>query len=218
LGEIKHQPLLTLFLLAVPISMIHQFYFVHTSGFLTELQVREEAASKRRLRPSTRSSAWAAAGSMTVGQMMEMIVLAPDPVLRQEGFPEDAARRRYHRLRPPHGALRVHDVARADHHRRRPARLLLRLLHLRSFMVVDEETSKDVRASAQNLFNLVVMGPGHHGRQLVRHLRRRASGPKVDGKTDYTRLFSVPMWMSVACLALLMLFYRGGKKIEAKTV
>ena len=44
LGEVKRQPLLTLFALAVPISIIHQFYFVHTSQFLTELQNRVSEA------------------------------------------------------------------------------------------------------------------------------------------------------------------------------
>jgi MFS family permease len=52
IGEIRRNPLLALFLLAVPISCIHQFYFVHT------------ASSRRTPRtPSTGSSAWAAAAS-----------------------------------------------------------------------------------------------------------------------------------------------------------
>ena len=38
LAEVRHNPLLTLFLLAVPISCIHQFYFVHTAEFLGRFQ------------------------------------------------------------------------------------------------------------------------------------------------------------------------------------
>jgi MFS family permease len=80
-----------------------------------------------------------------------------------------------------------------------------------SFMVVDEETSKDVRASAQNLFNLVVMGLGITvGSWFAIFVV--GEWAKVNGKTDYTKLFSVPMWMSLACLILLLAFYRGGKK------
>ena len=36
--EIRVQPLITLFLIAVPVSCIHQFYFVHTAPFLQQVQ------------------------------------------------------------------------------------------------------------------------------------------------------------------------------------
>ena len=44
LSAAGRNPLLTLFLISVPFCCVHQFYFVHTSGFLSELQVREAAA------------------------------------------------------------------------------------------------------------------------------------------------------------------------------
>ena len=36
-AEIRFQPLITLFLIAVPVSCIHQFYFVHTAPFVQQV-------------------------------------------------------------------------------------------------------------------------------------------------------------------------------------
>jgi len=91
-------------------------------------------------------------------------------------------------------------------------------------MIVDEETTSDVRASAQSLFNLVIIGIGIIVGSLIAgevaewartiEVIDAVSGlpvldeeglPKID--IDYTRLFSVPMWASVACLAALLFFY-----------
>ena len=36
LREVSRQPLATLFLIAIPVSCIHQFYFVYTSEFLSK--------------------------------------------------------------------------------------------------------------------------------------------------------------------------------------
>src|SRR4030095_7305828 len=78
-----------------------------------------------------------------------------------------------------------------------------------AFMIVDEETSSDVRASAQNLYNLVIVGIGVIvGSKVAGWV---AEWAKVDGETDYTRLFSVPMWASLACLVVLVAAYPGGQ-------
>ena len=213
LGEIKHQPLITLFLLAVPISMIHQFYFVHTSGFLSELQVRQEAAQS--------AAAWinrilgvGGGGLMTIGQMMEMIVLAVIPF-----FAKKLSRKTLLSIGIIAYGLRMALFAYTSS----IVPILFGVaLHgfcfgcfiFVAFMVVDEETSKDVRASAQNLFNLVVMGLGITvGSWFAIYVVGQWA--EVNGKTDYTKLFSVPMWMSLACLVLIQLFYRGGKKAQA---
>ena len=74
-----------------------------------------------------------------------------------------------------------------------------------AFMIVDEETSSDVRASAQNLFNLVIVGIGIAlGSPIAASIGSWAS--TKDGM-DYSKLFQVPMWASLACLVLLFLFY-----------
>jgi hypothetical protein len=77
-----------------------------------------------------------------------------------------------------------------------------------AFMIVDEETSSDVRASAQNLYNLVIVGIGVIVGSLVAgRVAQWAAVPGSDGGIDYTRLFAVPLWASLACFVLLMLFY-----------
>jgi len=74
-----------------------------------------------------------------------------------------------------------------------------------AFMVVDEETTSDVRASAQNLFNLVIVGVGIIvGSKIAGWVAQWAT---VDEKMDYTRLFSVPMWAALGCLAILLAAY-----------
>ena len=76
-------------------------------------------------------------------------------------------------------------------------------------MVVDAETSSDVRASAQNLFNLVIIGIG----VIV--------GSKIAGWVadwagdDYQKLFGVPAAAAIACFVLLTLFYPGKKEMVA---
>ena len=56
LAEIRKNPLLTLFVLAVPISCIHQFYFFHTATFLGKFQAAAAAhpATKGLFMQSTR--------------------------------------------------------------------------------------------------------------------------------------------------------------------
>jgi xanthine/uracil permease len=73
-------------------------------------------------------------------------------------------------------------------------------------MVVDEETTGDVRASAQSLFNVVIIGVGIiAGSYIATSIVPRWA--TVEGALSYTRLFSVPMWASIACLAILLAFY-----------
>jgi MFS family permease len=75
-----------------------------------------------------------------------------------------------------------------------------------AFMVVDEETTPDVRASAQSLFNLVIVGIGVIvGSKIAGWVAEWAT--PAGGSLDYTRLFSVPMWASLGCLAVLLLAY-----------
>ncbi|NNF44673.1 MAG: MFS transporter [Phycisphaerales bacterium] len=227
--EVRRQPLVTLFLLAIPISVIHQFYFVHTSEFLSVLQREHEAAQS--------AAAWinrilgvGGGGLMTLGQMSEIGVLALIPfvakklsrkVLLAVGIIAYAARM----------ALFAYAAESM------PAVLLGVLLHglcfgcfiFVAFMVVDEETTVDVRASAQNLFNLVIVGLGIivgswfatsiAGKWANRPLLDDAGAPVMtsDGvavmQMDYTALFSIPMWMALACFVVLLVFYPGGRRV-----
>ena len=75
-----------------------------------------------------------------------------------------------------------------------------------AFMIVDELTTKDVRATAQNYFNLVIVGIGiivgsWFANSIV------APWASEGGAMDYTRLFSVPMWMAAVCFLIVLAIY-----------
>ena len=75
-----------------------------------------------------------------------------------------------------------------------------------AFMIVDEETPNDARASAQGLYNLVIIAIGVIvGNYFAGQVDRIATTD--GGTTDFQTLFSVPMWICVACLAALLVFY-----------
>ena len=74
------------------------------------------------------------------------------------------------------------------------------------FMIVDEYTTPDVRASAQSLYNLVIVGIGVIvGSKIAGWVADWAA----DGETEtyYRKLFSVPMWASLVCLLILAVTY-----------
>lgn len=217
LGEVRRQPLLTLFLLAVPISCIHQFYFVHTAGFLGLFQ--SETANQ-----INQVFGVGGGGLMTIGQMAEVPVLAVIPLVAKA-----VSRKMLLAVGIMAYALRMYLFAYVDSIPL-PQTLTLILgvaLHgfcfgcfiFVAFMIVDEETTPDVRASAQSLFNLVIIGIGIIvGSKIAGAVADAATTETVgaDGSVvkemDYTQLFSVPMWAAIGCLVLLLLFYPGGRR------
>ncbi len=217
LGEIKRQPLITLFLLAVPVSCIHQFYFVHTAPFLGQFQ--NEA--KGFIEAVNKVVGVGGGGLMTIGQMSELGVLALMPYVSKR-----LSRRTLLAIGLIAYALRMFLFAYAPSFpeaARLPAIILGITMHgfcfgcfiFVAFMIVDEETTGDVRASAQSLFNLVIVGIGIIvGSKLAGAVAEWAT---VSEKLDYSKLFRVPMWVALACLFLLFLFYPRGKKTESKT-
>lgn len=213
LGEIKAQPLITLFLLAVPVSCIHQFYFVHTAGFLGKFQTGAADSINKIFGVG-------GGGLMTIGQMSEILVLAAIPLVAKQwsrksllavGLVAYGLRMALFAYGEELGTLAV---------------LTGVALHgfcfgcfiFVAFMVVDEETTDDVRASAQSLFNLVIIGLGIIvGSMIAGWVAEWATVPVADGslteagvpatELDFTRLFSIPMWASLACLVALLAFY-----------
>lgn len=203
ISEIRLQPLLTLFLIAVPVSCIHQFYFVHTDPFLTAKQLAA---------PEWTRSIFGAGGGglMTVGQMSEIPVLALIPFLSKA-----VSRKALLAVGLLAYAGRMALFTYVDVIPLPPMATLLSGVALHglcfgcfifvAFMVVDEETSPDVRASAQNLFNLVIIGIGVIvGSKIAGWVADWASS---SGEMDFAKLFSVPMWASLACLVLLLALY-----------
>src|SRR4029079_17555494 len=77
LREIKRSPLIQLFLITIPIACIHQFYFVHTSGFLSAFQ--SKAATK-----INAIFGVGGGGLMTIGQMSEIVVLGIIPMIAKQ--------------------------------------------------------------------------------------------------------------------------------------
>ncbi len=218
LGEIRRQPLITLFLLAVPISCIHQFYFVHTSKFLGLYQ----AQAGELIEWFNSIFGVGGVGLMTVGQMSELAVLAMMPLLAKI-----LSRKTLLGIGIIAYGLRmflfgyVDQIVAATGISPVPILLVGVAMHglcfgcfiFVAFMVVDEETTGDVRASAQSLFNLVIVGVGVIVGSLIATQFAGSKWVKGTGDTiDYHRLFSVPMWASVACLVVLLAFYPGGKK------
>lgn len=207
LGEIRRQPLVTLFLLAVPVSCIHQFYFVHTSGFLSRFQTDAADAINQVFGVG-------GGGLMTLGQVTEILVLAAIPLLAGKltrktllgiGLAAYAGRMALFAYSDSVG-MAIAGVALHG--------LCFGCFIFVAFMIVDEETSGDVRASAQSLFNLVIIGIGIIvGSKIAGHVEGLATGD--DGVLDYTRLFEVPMWGALACLLLLLLFYPDGRRPSA---
>ncbi len=222
LREVRRQPLVTLFFLAVPISIIHQFFFVHTSAFLTEIQNRAGGSGLS----DTINSVFGVGGGglMTIGQMTEIAVLALIPLVAKSfsrkkllavGIIAYGIRMALFAYLPQISGIGVPEIVVA---------IAGVSLHgfcfgcfiFVAFMVVDEETTPDVRASAQNLFNLVIVGIGiivgsWFATSVVGSWATEAV--PIEGTTEtqdvmnYTKLFSIPMWIACACLVALLVGY-----------
>jgi len=217
-GEILRQPLMMLFLIAVPVSMIHQFYFVQADGFISSIQAKSGNESG--------FDAWikqlfgVGGGLMTLGQMTEIVVLALMPFLtrflaRKQllmiGLAAYAARMALWAFAPALSSttgiselgfviagIALHGFC-------------FGCFIFVAFMVVDEHTTPDIRATAQNLFNLVIVGIGTIvGSIFAANIV--GTWAKQDGAMNYTKLFSVPMYMALGCLVLMLLFYPSKKK------
>jgi len=224
LKEIRLQPLITLFLISIPVSMIHQFYFIFTSDFVGGIQNAANSARADRFAEAVNQILGVGGGGlMTIGQMTEIAVLALMPLIAPRvarkwllavGLCAYAARMAIFayapELMPVLFGVALHG-------------LCFGCFIFIAFMVVDEQTTPDVRATAQNLYNLVFIGigiivgsyfatavVGNHAMDAVLdaagHAVLNADGTPTR-VMNYTRLFSVPMWIAIGSLALLLLFY-----------
>lgn len=81
------------------------------------------------------------------------------------------------------------------------------------YIFVDAAFPKDVRSSAQGLFNLLILGVGNVVASfLFPSLVARFS---ADGQVDYQSLFLVPTGMALAAVLLLALFFRPPERAPA---
>ncbi len=210
MGAVTRNPLATLFLLAIPVSCIHQFYFVHTEAFLGGKQGEAPAFFQTIF-------GLGGGGLMTIGQMTELVIIGAIPLVAKS-----VSRKHLLAVGLAAYALRMALFAFVD---AIPLPTMVTLvvgigLHglcfgcfiFVAFMVVDEESGADIRASAQSLFNLVIIGCGVIvGSKIAGWVSDWAM---VDGEQDYQKLFSVPMWGALACMVALMVFYPSRRSAE----
>ncbi len=213
LRKIRMQPLVTLFIIAVPVSIIHQFYFVYTSDFVTGIQNSAGSDTANSFANGINIVLGVGGGGlMTIGQMSEIVVLACMPILAVKfskktllctGLVAYGLRMAIFAYFP---SLIPVIIGVALHG------LCFGCFIFVAFMVVDEYCSNDIRATAQNFFNLVIVGVGI----IVGSLFATAlvgEWAMVDGNMDFSALFSVPMWLSVACFLMLVVFYPSLKEL-----
>ncbi len=197
LGALRKRPLLVLFLVSFPVSCVHQFYFVHTAGFLGHLEI---------------GAAWieqvlgvGGGGVMTIGQLSEIPVLFAIPW---------AARRVSRKTLLTAGLLAYVLRFTVFAYVQEPWAVLPALaLHgvcfgcffFVAFMIVDEETGTSVRASAQSLYNLVAVGFGIIAGNVF--AGAVAEGATTDAGIDYEQLFAVPLLVTVGCLVAVLALY-----------
>lgn len=205
LKYIGKQPLVTLFLVCFPVACIHQFYFVRTVDFLKNQKIET---------PLIDQIFGRGGGPMTIGQIAEILVLALVPMFAKMtgrktllliGLAAYVLRFAVFAYLPSAAtvfpALALHG-------------LCFGFVFFLSFMIIDEETPTDVRATAQSLFNLVIVGIGIIVGNLMAGWIGKAATTSA-GTTDYQKLFSIPMWIAVGCFLIILLAYPAKKKAAA---
>ena len=167
-GEVQRNPrLMALFLISIVISCIHQFYFVHTAKFVNLYQ--SAVSDSAGIKFINRIFGVGGGGLMTIGQLSELVALSlmsflvkrfSRKTLLAVGIIAYAARMALFAYAGPISTalgvapLVVIIIGLAMHG------LVFGCFIFVAFLIVDEETTTDVRASAQSLYNLIVFGFG----------------------------------------------------------
>jgi predicted MFS family arabinose efflux permease len=77
-------------------------------------------------------------------------------------------------------------------------------------MIVDEETTPDMRASAQGIFNIVAFGVAVLvGNYFAAQVAEAAAG-------NYKILFGTPLAICIGCLVILLVFYPNKPAVPAQ--
>ena len=192
-GFLSHPYLLVLFLVTFIDAVIHNGYFVMAGGFLASKTVG--------IKPE-----WIMP-VMSIGQVAEILTMAVlGSVLARLGWKTTmilgilghAARFAVFAFLPQN----------------QPVIIAVQVLHgicyafffATLYIFIDAAFPKDVRASAQSLFNLLVLGLGDlAAKWLFIPLQTRLAG--ADGTIDYRQLFLVPTFMALAAAAILLVAF-----------
>ncbi len=195
---LANRKLLVLFLISFPISCVHQFYFVHTEAFIGSLSMKT---------PLIDTVFGVGGGPMTIGQISEIAVLALIPFILKSWSKKSllAVGLAAYVLRflvfsyattsiAVFAALALHGIC-------------FGCFFFVAFMIVDEETTADVRATAQSFYSLIIFGLGVIvGNFSAGYIDGIAGDPKVDSDY-YATLFGIPMWVAAACLLAFLVLY-----------
>lgn len=209
--HIKKQPLVTLFLVGLPLGCVHKLYFVHTGRFIETFEFQTPLIDK--------IFGLGGGGMMTLGQMCEAIVMVT------VGFYVAKVSRK---LLLALGILAyvirfglfayAHQIEQAVGLPATVSVILGLLLHgfgftwfwFLGYLIVDEESPADVRGSAQSLYNLLLFGFGAiFGSWLAAFVGKLAEVPGEGEllELNYTTLFAWPFWIAAACFVALLFFY-----------
>ena len=208
LKEILRQPLLTLFLLSFIVASVHAFFFARAAEYLT--------AGRLELAPDSwvnKIFGVGGAGLMTVGQMSELIVLAcmpliiprvPRKVLFAIGLSAYALRFFAFAYLPYTWAiipaLALHGI-------------VFGCFFFLVFITIDEYTTRDVRSSAQNVFNLIIFGVGViGGNWFSGWLGHRVTS--ADKVINWQTFYAIPGAITVVCLFALLIFYPNRPRVS----
>jgi MFS family permease len=191
-GYLSHPYLLVLFVVTFIDAVIHNGYFVMAGSFL--------ASDTVGIKPE-----WIMP-VMSIGQVAEILTMAVlGGVLAKLGWKTTmilgilghAARFAVFALLPQNQAVIIavqvlHGICYA-------------FFFATLYIFIDAAFPKDVRSSAQSLFNLLVLGLGDlAAKWLFIPLQTRLT---TDGATDYRQLFLVPTFMALGAAAVLLVFF-----------
>jgi nucleoside transporter len=225
-GEVqRNSRLLGLFLFAIVISCIHQFYFYHTANFLRPFQ--NAAGDSAAMKAINTVFGLGGGGLMTIGQMSELVVLAFMPLIISR-----FSRKTFMAVGITAYAVRmglfayVNQITSATEVSALVPLVIGLTMHglcfgcfmFVAYLVIDEETTSDVRASAQGLLNLVIFGLGIIVGSMIAAIIQEWATATVGAEQviDYTKLFGVPMWASLLTLVAFWFLYPGKKMQNSK--
>lgn len=184
---------LVLFLVTFMDALVHQCYFQWTSPFL-----ESAGLAANWIMPA-----------MSIGQVAEIVTMAALGVVLKRlgwrttlavGILAHAARFFIYALGEPLWLMVAVNIVHG---------MCYAFFFAAVYIFVDEQFPKDSRASAQGLFNLLILGLGPFFGSLLwgalGDLFRTA-----DGRVDFQRLFLAPAWLAVAAVVLLLVGFHPG--------
>lgn len=206
LQEILRQPLLTLFLLSFPVAALHAFFFARAAEYLTTGPVHLPDASW-----INKIFGVGGGGLMTVGQISELAVLALMPLIVKR-----VNRKILFTIGLCAYALRFFVFAYLPS---TPAIIFALALHgivfgcffFLVFITIEENTTKDVRSSAQNMFNLIIFGVGVIlGNWFSGWIGKWVTD--ANKNVNWQTFYAVPGGITVACILALLIMYPNRSK------